>query len=181
MLKKVAVAASTLMAGLAAFIGTSYAQDSEPELPTWLPAASSPAVSLSAERQVAINNLIADDAAAQFGISAESFSRVRLLAQSEKGPVYVIPGTRGACLALETAAACSDLRNRGGVLLALLVPNENGQLVGAGLVDSGASTVEVSRAGESPAKTRAVLGRFVLSAADGVAARRGHPLTFNAG
>lgn len=50
---------------------------------------------------------------ARYGITVESLDRARILAQTEAGPLYVIPGSNDAlCLLLDGGVSCGVVRGR---------------------------------------------------------------------
>lgn len=101
------IAALTLAASFAI---TSYALANEaaPQLRSNLPAGELPTVSLDEETAVQLNNLIGKDGTARFGITPASYKAVRQLADTSVGTFFLIPGTRGVCIATLSATACGD-------------------------------------------------------------------------
>jgi len=147
-LKKLAVGTSLIVVTLGTFVAGSYATSSSaPDLPSWLPAAALPTVAMSSDQQLAISNLLPANDAAQYGVSSDSFANVRLLANTEVGPLYVIPGSSGICLTLASSISCSASPSpRDGVPVALLIPSDAGTAVGGGLIaNRGASVSIVAR------------------------------------
>jgi len=159
----------------AAFAGVSWATSAstgDPDLPSWLPAASLPTVTVPTDDQLAINNLISIDDASAYGITTGSYANARILTQTDLGPLYVIPGTNGICLALTTpAVACTnDLSRRGPAVVALLVPNASGQLVGGGLIATKGSAVSVIARDGSLVPTHPTPGGFFVGSSDNITA-----------
>jgi len=100
--------AALLLASSFAITSYALANEAPPQLRANLPAAALPTVSLDEETAVRLNNLIGKDGTARFGITPGSYAAVRHLAETSMGTFYLIPGTRGACIATLSAAACGD-------------------------------------------------------------------------
>jgi len=165
--KKWLVLSSTLVA-IGGFIGASQAGSRAPDLSSNLPAKGLPTVALAHQTQVAINNLIDAETAARFGIIQDSFAKARRLAQTDAGPLYVLPGTHGACLVLLPSVACAPVGSSNPVV-ALFVPSPSSEyLVGGGLLTGRAGSVAVNRENGSVTPAHLVTGGFTISQADGI-------------
>jgi hypothetical protein len=142
-LRKVVILLLTIAAGSAAFIGTSLATGPRPpDVPQSLPAAALPTVTLSSDSIASISVLLTGDAAAQYGITSDSFTRVRHLADTALGPLYVLPGSSGLCVVLLPALSCGDPTTEH--LVAVFVGDANGELVGGGVLAAGLQHVSIS-------------------------------------
>lgn len=187
MFRKLITAASIAAVGAAAFVGVSWATSpspSKPDLPSWLPAAGLPTVTVPHSDQIAINNLISAYDVNRYGITTGSFSNARVLTQTELGPLYVIPGTRGVCLALQSPViACTDrLSQRKPLVVALFVPNSARQLVGGGLVATAGKSISIRGvAGHARVSTHPTLGGFTVSSKDNIIAGAHAKLDLSAG
>jgi hypothetical protein len=175
-LRKLVTAVSVAVVAGAAFVTASWAMSasstSRPDLPPWLTATALPTVAVPDAAQVAINNLISTDDASRYGITAESFSNARVLTQTDLGPLYVIPGTSGLCLAVSTpVVTCTDDLSRSGpAVIALLAPNSEGTLVGGGLVAAAGNRISVREGDGSLVATHPTVGGFAVTANDHVTA-----------
>jgi hypothetical protein len=170
-------AAGTLLLTLAAFGATSYALGSAepPRLRSNLPAAQLPTFSLPEATGVAINNSIGADGVARFGITPDSYTQVRRLADTAAGTFYLIPGSRGACVVtLSTGAvsagACGDPGAPDEAMIALGETTSRGdKLVAAGIVTDTTKRVTIERRDGSPVVSLPVArGVFVLHEIAGV-------------
>jgi hypothetical protein len=169
MFRKVVVALSGVAVAAVAFFGGSYAMasGSKPDLPGWVPAAALDKVSLTAQERLAINNGIPTDVAEKFGVSSGSFDDARLLANTSAGPLYVIPGSGAACLALAGTVSCNDLKRQKGVLIDLyLRTSKGGYYVGGGLVGPGTTSISIVHGDGRVAARHAVNGVFAVTEAD---------------
>jgi hypothetical protein len=164
MSRKVLVFLASLTA-VASFIGTSYARTAgPPDLPANLPAHALPNVTVSDATQLAISNLIGSETAARYGISPESFTRVRLLATTEAGPLYIVPGRSGECVALAFAVACGNAGPREPIVGLLVADASHPDAVGGGIIAGANERISVVRKGGSSFTAIAVRGGFVVSA-----------------
>lgn len=100
--------AALLVASSFAITSYALAQEAPPQLRANLPAAELPTVSLDEKTAVQINNLIGKDGTARNGIVPGSYEAVRHLADTSVGTFYLVPGTRGVCIATLSATACGD-------------------------------------------------------------------------
>ncbi len=131
--------AGTGMAALlfaSSFAITSYARANEapPQFRANLPAAELSTVSLDEETAVRLNNLIGKDGTDRFGITPGSYEAVRHLADTSVGTFYLIPGTRGVCIATLSASSCGNPGAPGEPSLALMQLNESmDAVVGEGI------------------------------------------------
>jgi hypothetical protein len=143
----VAVLGVALATGL---VAASYAlsQDRGPDLRANLPARLLPTVTLAPGAEAALAESIGDEARAAVGIVHESFANVRLLAVTPAGPLYLIPGTSGACLVLQRSASCGDPGAPEQPLLALIYsPDPTQPTVGGGITVDTVQAVSVESAG----------------------------------
>jgi hypothetical protein len=126
--------------------------------------------------RVAINDQISKEVVGRFGISANSFDNARILTTTENGPLYVIPGTSGICLALSSTVGCTDDFTGGPVVSAVLIPNASGYFVGGGLLNSDVSVDVLKDTGERipTVKTK---GGFLVTSSMNIVADRNHPVT----
>jgi hypothetical protein len=163
-------AASLVVVAAAAFGAASYAVDSrdEPRLRSNLSAGALPTSSLSASEELVIDNLIGRVGGARYGISRDSYREVRTLSHTPVGMLYLIPGSRGVCVAVRLAVACGDPGAPGSPLLSLLVRAPSGVMVGGGITTDTIDRVKVvTKSGHS--QTFAVTtGVFVVPAGAGI-------------
>lgn len=139
----------TLATGILAFAATSFAvgQDPEPRLRANLPAAALPAFALDEREAIKINNLLGESGL-RAGVTRDSYKQVRVLANTAAGPLYLIPGADGACMALGEGAGCSDpgAANTPLTAVATLDPSSE-RIVGGGVADASVDRVEVVAVG----------------------------------
>jgi hypothetical protein len=121
---------------------------------------------MSEADEVAVSNLITAGGANQVGITSGSFANARVLARTALGPLYVIPGTDGVCLALASRVACSDYATRTPAVVALFAPDDTRHLVGGGLVAASASLVTVLRQDGSRVRATPMRGGFIVTSGD---------------
>ena len=96
------------------------ADDDAPKLRSNLPAADRPTIELDSAERRAISNSLLNSDVATVGITESSLSAVRLVNRTDFGPLYLVPGLRGACLVIpQKARACGDPGAPGSELLAL--------------------------------------------------------------
>jgi hypothetical protein len=149
------------------FCAVAYATAAQPgaNLPSSLPAAALPIASIGHDAAIALNNLIPVAAAEKYGITEDSYNHVRILQNTEVGPLYVIPGANGVCLALTNTSGCSDYGAGGPVLVALALPGTSGAYdVGGGLTTGAVRSVGARRGDGALGTTKLVTGGFVLDA-----------------
>jgi hypothetical protein len=145
MMRTAVIISITLATGVLAFAATSWAvgQDPEPRLRANLPAAALPAIALDESEAIKINNLLGE-LGPRAGITLDSYERVRLLANTAVGPLYLIPGTRGACMSLADGAGCGDPGGRNSRANAVVTLDSSGErLVGGGIADASVDRIEV--------------------------------------
>jgi hypothetical protein len=156
---------------VSAFVGVTRATSSATANPAARLIGNLPQANLAARVQVKISNLVSSEAAAQYGISQDSYRNARLLATTERGPLVAIPGSNGVCLALASSVACGGLPTNELVVASLLVSDAKRQhMVGGGLLSSPSAGVDIVRQG-SRTPARAIEGGFVITAADRVLPR----------
>lgn len=100
--------AALLLASSFAITSYALAKEAPPQIRANLPVAELPTVSLDEQTAVQLNNLIGKDAIGRFGITPASYEAVRHLADTSVGSFYLVPGTRGVCIATLSATACGD-------------------------------------------------------------------------
>jgi len=176
MLKRTAFVAALLIGALVAFVGASWAiRGSSQDLDPSLPASALPRTQVSPTVQAAIQDLIGP-AGAGYGISADSFSQVRILTTTEEGPLYVVPGANGGvCDALIEgdlpAASCGHPGSLGETTVSVLVPDgTDTYLVGGGIATTSVTKVVVTARDGKQTHAHAVQGGFAVSSADGLTA-----------
>jgi hypothetical protein len=156
-----------------AFTVTSFAQGTEgtPRFRDGLPAVALSQTALDTEQQLAAANAIGEGAT-NVGISAASFSDVRVIAQTSLGPLILVPGTHGACLVLASSSACGDPGGAAQPLLSLLVSRGVGEpMIGGGIVAAGIHEVTISQGGRSEQVLSAKEGYFEVTAAEALVSR----------
>jgi hypothetical protein len=168
----VAGASLVLLTLLSAFGAASYALGSAepPRLRANLPVAQLPTISLEKATTVAINNLIGTQGVARFGITPESYTQVRRLADTAAGAFYLIPGSRGVCVVSPSATACGDPGAPSEPIIALVQTTPEGDtFVGAGIATDTTRSVTIERRSGSPVVSlRVTRGVFVLHGSAGV-------------
>lgn len=173
MLRKLSYVVSVVSLAGVAFAGASLAINltENPDLPSWLPASRLPVTPVPQNDRVAINNLIPAEEATRLGVNDKSFEHARVLSVTSEGPLYVVPGTSGICLALATTVACSDdLTDRNQVVVALFAPTADHSLVGGGLVSTASQSVAVVLDDGNRITARRTDGGFVVSSTDKISA-----------
>lgn len=174
MWRKLVITCSALLAAVGAFVGASRAVGlGNPDLPPGLPAGALPKANLSDSARLDLQNLLGSTAEA-YGISGGSYENVRVLAQTAAGPLYVVPGRAGLCLALVQStlpAASCGLPSRSDPVVAIFAPDGSAaSLVGGGLTIAGVKGVSVKAPNGRSARGRAVIGGFAITSADGFSA-----------
>jgi hypothetical protein len=174
------IIASALGAGILAlaFSAGSYAlrssappQPGQPGLRANLPAAQLPAVEVPAATRSAIQEIISSSAADRFGITPASYAQARRIANTDVGTLFLIPGSRGACLFLTYAVSCGDPGAAGQPLLALLVkPLTSNSMVGGGITSGAAAEVIVKTTGGRSVRLDSRDGTFDVTQASGFSA-----------
>lgn len=136
-----------------------------PSLPQALPASQLPPVGLSNATAVEINDLIGPEAIDRFGITSDSFSQARDLADTSIGTFYLIPGSDGACVVVSSAVACGTPGVGNENVLALAQTSPNGDaLIGAGIATATTSHVDLEHADGTIVATLPVThGVFLLN------------------
>jgi hypothetical protein len=163
------LAASVACVAAATFGLTSYLvsdRTGAPDLGHQLPARGLPSVALSTKTQTAISNLLGRDAALTYGIDRRSFKKVRILARTEIGPLYVVPGTHGQCIVLAPALSCGSVGDKEPTLAVWLVKAGSNRLVGGGLLPAGDHTVDVVNGDGSRTSASLVKGGFAFAQAN---------------
>lgn len=169
MLRKLAMFVSATTVGMLAFVAVSGATDRSPEFPKGLAVADLPIAPISGSELADIANLIDADAKAAIGISPESYSKARRLAETAAGPLYVLPGTDGVCVVLLPAAACGPVSD-GAQPVSVFVPAPGGShLVGGGVHPPG-TTARIVQADGAELSPTAIPGGFIVSEAQRVKA-----------
>lgn len=174
MWRKLVITLSVVLTGVGAFVGASRAVRLEnSDLPPGLPASVLPKAKLSDSTRLDLQNLLGSTAEA-YGISTGSYENVRVLAQTAAGPLYVVPGQNGFCLALVQStlpAASCGFPNRDNPVVAIFAPDSSASsLVGGGLTIAGIGGVSVKTPAGKSARGRGVTGGFAITPADGFSA-----------
>lgn len=162
--RKLLLGVAAVILAAASFGVTSYALGSAQKvgLRSSLPARGLPLTSPSERTKVAINNLVGA-ASTRFGITSDSFEQTRQLAITSAGPLYLVPGSRGACLALGSAVSCGDPGSASEPVLALFTTSGSGVLVGGGVVSSDVRSVTLATPGAAPLSLPSRAGVFVVT------------------
>jgi hypothetical protein len=162
--KKLWTILSVAAIAITSYIGTSYARTAgPPDLPQTLPAHALPIVDVPQAAQLSISNLITAEAAARYGVSAASFSRARQLV-TEAGPLYIIPGRSGECVAFTTAVSCGDAGADEQMVAVLAGDQSHPDAVGGGIFARANENAAVVRSDGSSAAATVVPGGFTVSA-----------------
>lgn len=124
-----------------------------------------PAVAMAESDAAEIRSLIGEFLLLRAGITAASFSQLRLLGDTEVGPLYFVPGSLGACVVLSTrAASCGDpgASDQSQIVVAARVP-DRGIFIGGGVTSRSVRALEAVRADGSRVPVNVVEGRFILN------------------
>jgi hypothetical protein len=161
-MRRVLFGISVVAVSAVAFVGTSEARQSNaagspPDLPNSLPR-----VQLDPSTELSLSNLIDQETATRFGITADSFKNARLLARLSAGPLYVIPGANGNCVAFVSAASCGMLHSEDTTVAVFSSDPSGAFLVGGGILDSSTRRVTLERANGSQS-ANLVPGGFVVT------------------
>lgn len=174
MLRHVAVLVAILSAGTLAFLGTSHALASplsSKNSPSTLGALKLPKANMPKADATAFMNAFGQSSLDEHGVSDDSFANARIITRTKLGSLYALPTTKGVCLALGSTYACTDhLFNDDDIATMLLVPDENGVLVGGGLTAGDASSVNLDRHNGSRLREKVDTGRFVVTESDNLSA-----------
>jgi hypothetical protein len=165
MLRTITIAAAVVVA-VAAFAATSWALRSgdEPRLRAELGASRLPVTKLDSTEAIRLNNLVSDVNVSRFGITPSSYDQVRVLGRTAAGLLYLIPGSRGECLALSYAAACGDPGAPGQRVLAEVVRDPSRKrLVGGGIAIGSVRTVTLATRKRVLTRVPVVDGMFTIS------------------
>jgi hypothetical protein len=159
MLRKPVVVCLTVFSAFLAFAATSMALggNAEPRLRSNLPAAALPKQSLSASEAVQINNVLGE-ASARAGITRDSYDAVRVLTTTAVGPLYLIPGTNGTCMFLDSTSVCGDPGGSSRFNALVTLDRSGETLVGGGLADSSVKHIEVIVLGHGVRTSVPVIG-----------------------
>jgi hypothetical protein len=163
MRRKLLVLLSVLAVAVVTFVGVSRALAPAPALPHGYSVRDLPTVSLPSATQLKIGGLISSDAAARFGITSDSYRQARQLAVTTAGPLYVIPGTQGLCVAVRSAVSCGQPSAAEPVVAVLVTAPSSEFMVGGGVVPDGTSQVLVKSQTGSALPVQIVDGGFVVS------------------
>jgi hypothetical protein len=176
-LRNLLLVCSAAATAVVAFAGVSLAQDrtGTSGLASF-PAAELPSVALPEPARLAAQNLIGGSAE-RLGITAASFENAKVLTETTLGPIYVVFGEKGVCLALvpregvapdrevPAGTACGANGDPRDAVAVFLRDPSSGFMVGGGLVSAATATVELDTGGRKVTPTR-VPGGFAISAAD---------------
>lgn len=139
-----AVAGLGVLTLASSFAVASYAlgSDPAPQPRPNLPAGALPTISLDERTSVQINDLIGVEGRERFGITRESYTKARRLADTRVGTFYLIPGVRGTCISSLLGVACGDPGVPDQPMLALSHATPEGDaVVGVGVAASGITRV----------------------------------------
>lgn len=143
-MRKAVIIGTTLATGLLTFAATSVAvgRDPEPRLRANLPAAALQATALDETVAIEINNVIAESGS-RAGITPASYREVRLLVNTRVGPLYLIPGTTGTCMFLDSTSVCGDPGGSSRFNALVTLDRSGEALVGGGVADSSVKRIEI--------------------------------------
>lgn len=140
------------------------ASDPTPDLPESVPSSKLSRAPVPDATRLAIQSLIIDEVVERVGIARESYNNARVLATTERGPLYIIPGTKGACLALADVVGCREFPWNERLIIALFVPGVAGKYqVGGGLLATTTGQVVIDHGDGSTGVADAVEGGFVIT------------------
>lgn len=166
------VSIGTLVAAF--LVTTAIASPQSPDIRSDLPVAQLQPVSVPRDQRLAINDLLAHEFGARIGITAESYDRAREITRTSVGPLYLIPGTSGACLYLAAAVSCGDPGSPDGPLLALLTLDPSGKrLVGGGVTANSVEQVTIKHPVAGRLSVAVASGAFVITEAHNLSPARG--------
>ncbi|HEX5468291.1 MAG TPA: hypothetical protein VFW80_04505 [Gaiellaceae bacterium] len=176
MWRKSVLVISVLAAGAVGFVATSHATGTSTDVPADLSAADLAPVAISKSDQVAIQDLIGPEGASDYGISDESFSNARQLADTSAGPLYVVPGSSGLCLVIPSSASACGNPSDAEPTVALFVPGPSGALVGGGVIPREVTSVSLTE-GDATVGATIVDGGFTVSEDLGLPSNKWDSLT----
>jgi hypothetical protein len=168
-MRKLFLSLSLVATGVATFAIMSHASSRPPDLPGAWPAHALPTSSLPDSTRLVVQNLIGSQGAADYGITSDSYSSVRILAHTAAGAIYIVPGTNGACMVLLPVVGCghpgSDTTN-----LSVFAPDPSRRYyVGGGIFDRAGRTATLhSGVDGRTGATQSVPGGFVLPVSAGI-------------
>lgn len=170
MSRKTVMTAGSIVAAAASFALTAaaFGGSSLPRLRGDLPAVALASRTLPAPVAVQINDSLRGDSAATYGVSAASYAAARLVASTDLGPMYLIPGTSGACLYLAGSLSCGDPGQGTEHFLALAMTDPStGNWVGGGITDGTVTAVKATDPVGTSARTLNVrAGVFAIGNSD---------------
>jgi hypothetical protein len=154
--------------GVFAFVATSSATSTKGgDLPPSVPAHALPVQTLDEATAISLANTIGSEAAGRYGIGPDAVQHVRVLAQSSRGPLYVVAGASGECLVLAFAASCGDVTS--GEPVSVFVSDSAGPFaVGGGIGASDHQGVRFVTPSGRNVPAHSVPGGFVITEGDGV-------------
>lgn len=164
-------ALSLIAIALVAVIGTSFATAPSADLSPQLPASALPRADVTPDVQSAIENLITPEAVEEFGITADSYTNIRKLTDTEVGAVYVVPGVDGVCAALLPSIGCGHPQGRDRAVAILVSVPSGDYVVGGGVLAGGISRVAFGRGGGRTTMATMIPGGFVVSAKQNIKPR----------
>ena len=171
-MRKVLLLVSTVAVAALAYFGTLLATAAGPpaDLPESLPASELAKDGIPDERRIELQDHLIGEVTERYGLTAESYSNARVLLRTERGPMYVIPGEKGVCLALADSVGCADLPSPEPLVVALLVPGvDNAKYeIGGGLLRADAGNVLIEHSGGPKARATRITGGFAVTPSDGV-------------
>lgn len=167
--KSLLFTAISLVAALSFAATSSALRDSAPGLRENLQAKSLPTVALSDADTITASNSIGAELATAFGIDKASFETARLVTVTSRGPLYLIPGTSGACLILDGGSSCGDPGRSNHPILALATSDPvTGTWVGGGITDDATTAVSVRDHKGRAVVVSSLRGTFAIDAAAGL-------------
>jgi hypothetical protein len=163
MRRKLLVLFSVLAVAVVTFVGVSRALAPAPALPHGYSVSELPAMSLPSATQLKIGGLISAHAATRFGITSDSYRQARRLALTSAGPLYVIPGTQGLCVALRAAVSCGQPSASEPTVSVFVTAPASKFMVGGGVTPDGTTQVLVKPQVGPALPVQIVKGGFVVS------------------
>lgn len=182
MKRKATFAILTLALMGAAYGVTNYALGSQtpPQLRSNLPARNLPVTPLPPDIAGETSSLATSAGMdARYGITPDSYAQARRVATTSLGPLYLIPGTNGACLVFASSMSCGDPGAANEPMLALVALNPaTGDAVGGGVTSATITSVTVVSDRGRSLTVGAIDGVFAIDARDAFKFSSSAPLRF---
>lgn len=137
-----------------------------PQFPPGFSAANLPATGVKSADSIAVDNLLGGMAGAGLGMSPESLTDARTIAETVKGALYFLPGANASCLAMTSAVSCLDAAVTSPLIALAVVDPATGYYVGGGVVASGVKSVTVSSSDGTTHTYSTGSGFFVIKPSD---------------